>query len=73
MGLNSMIVQGDEVKVTYCDGLISNGVIRAIRGKYVSEDENSVKIKRNDREIVIGKSFLVKLEKFHNNRRDFDY
>lgn len=68
-----MIAQGDEVKVTYCDGLISNGAIRAIRGKYVSEDENSITIKRDDREIVIGKSFLIKLEKFHNNRKDFNY
>ena len=64
-----MLAQGDEVKATYCDGSISNGVIRAIRGKFISEDENSITIKREDREIVIGKSFLIKLEKFHNTGR----
>ena len=61
------------IKVVYIDGALSNGATRSIRGSVVSEDENSITILREDGELTIGKNFIIKIENWRNNRRDFNY
>lgn len=65
-----MVAQGDRVKIVYADGNITNGPIRSIRGTIIDIDENSITIQRSDGELVIGKSFVVKVENWRDNRRE---
>lgn len=59
-----MIVLSDEAKVVFCDGPLSTGPTRAIRGAIVQEDDHSVTIKRSDGELTIGKNFIIKIERW---------
>ena len=66
---------GDEVKIVYVDGSISNGTTRSIRGMVTNETDTTITIKRADGELTIGKTFIIKIENWHNHRGrgDFDY
>jgi len=39
-----MLAKGEEIKVVYIDGSLSNGTTRSIRGKFLSETETTVTI-----------------------------
>ncbi len=74
-GVNNMPALGDEVKIVYVDGSISNGIPRSIRGMVTNETDTTITIKRADGELTIGKNFIIKIENWHNHkgRGDFDY
>lgn len=67
------MAQGEEVKIVYVDGSISNGTTRSIRGKVISETESTITIQREDGELTIGKNFIIKIENWRNGRQNFDY
>lgn len=69
-----MVALGEEIKIVYIDGPISNGTTRSIRGKVIAETETTITIQREDGELTIGKNFIIKIENWNSHRRwDFDY
>lgn len=68
-----MVALGAVVKVVYVDGLLSNGTIRSIRGKVTSETDLTITLLREDGELTIGKNFIIKIENWQDNRRNYDY
>lgn len=68
-----MIAKGEEIKIVYIDGSLSNGITRSIRGVFVSESDNTITIERRDGKLTIGKNFIIKIENWKNGRGQFDY
>ena len=68
-----MVALGEEIKIVYIDGALSNGTTRSIRGKLISETDLTITIQRKDGELTIGKSFLIKVERWNSGRRNFEY
>ena len=62
-----------EVKIVYIDGPLETGVVRSIRGRIVDESDSSVTVERSNGRITIGRNFIIKIEDWQNNRRDYDY
>ena len=68
-----MLAKGEQIKIVYSDGPVSQGPLRSIRGKFLHEDDFLVAIEREDGILEIGKIFICKIEIWRNKRREFNY
>ena len=62
-----------EVKIVFIDGPLETGVVRSIRGRIIDETESGITIERSNGRITIGRNFIIKIEDWQNDRRNFDY
>ena len=62
-----------EVKVVFIDGPLETGTVRSIRGKIIDETDSSITIERSNGRLTIGRNFIIKIEDWKANRREFQY